>query len=264
MLSRKGRAALCWLAALFCAAAGLLGASALYALYLSSLPAGADGTLGYYLFNALQEALAFALPALLILFARPERWAEFAALRKPLAPETISFSALCAVGCTVAASALSALWTVFLQQAFGYVAPPNDLLIPQGAVQWALALFAVALMPAVCEELLFRALIQRGLCRLLPRAGVWLAAALFAGAHMQLGALPALFMIGATLGLIMRRRGLYAAMLFHGLYNACVLVLSARGVRLNLLVILLCAAAFVFSARYLIKEEDAHAPDNHR
>jgi hypothetical protein len=63
------------------------------------------------------------------------------------------------------------------------------------------ALFLIAVLPAIGEELLFRGIIQKQIGRLVhPVAAVWIAAILFSGAHFQFeGFLPRLA-LGAVLG----------------------------------------------------------------
>lgn len=255
MLSGKARVVVCWLLAALCAAAGFLLVPLLYQALVSARPAMAD-SLTFYLFNAIHELLVFALPALLILCARPVRWTAFKALRKPLSVTVVGLCALLGVASTVVFSMITNVWMTLLEGAFGYVSPPQDLPMPRNAAQWAGALLAVAVLPAVCEELFFRALLQRGLDTKLPRAGVWIAAAIFAGAHLRLEALPALLLIGLTLGYLMRRRGLLCAMLFHGLYNAAVLVLSSGEAQVDIVAMLLCAVAFWLALRRLMKKEE--------
>ena len=255
MKSGKGRILLRWALAVLCAAAGYLGGGLLYARYVRST--GDDGVLALYLFNALQQGMIFALPALLILSARPERWQAFRGDLRPVGFPTASLSLLLAVSGTVVASAIAALWS----QLIGYAGESPALPDPRGAVEWPLSLAAVAAVPALCEELLFRGLIQSALCRRWPRAGVWIAAAVFAALHLEIGALPALLLIGLVLGKVYRRYGYWGSALVHALYNGVVLVLSAREVRIDLLVLALCTVGCIFSLRGLLKEEETSEAD---
>ncbi len=92
-----------------------------------------------------------------------------------------------------------------------------------------LALLTVALVPAFCEELMFRGLLQG---RLLPgimggHAAVWVAAAVFSAIHVEFaGFLPRL-LLGALLGYAYRWTGsLYVPILIHLLFNGIQVVMT--------------------------------------
>ncbi|MBW3511635.1 MULTISPECIES: type II CAAX endopeptidase family protein [Janthinobacterium] len=87
---------------------------------------------------------------------------------------------------------------------------------------WLLALGVLA--APLCEEFLFRGLLQGGLRRSLPAwQAIGIAAALFAIMHPPAAMLPA-FVLGLCAGHAYERSGaLLAPMLVHGLYNAALL-----------------------------------------
>lgn len=254
------RALLCYLGLALSIALALLGTAGIVAAYsaraLSSMPA-----LDMYLLNAFSEVFLFLVPALLILLARRERVARLRGMLGGVDINIVGFGALGAVSCAVVASVAAALWSMWLERAFGYQPAAQSLPVPENAGQWALAVFAVSLVPAVAEETLFRALVQGTWLRRWPRAGVWVTAAVFAAAHLEWAALPALLMVGLILCLLLRRRGLLAAMLFHALYNAAVLVLSTLNAGITMIAILLSVLAFIIAMRALLKKEDTHALD---
>nr|NIP43874.1 CPBP family intramembrane metalloprotease [candidate division Zixibacteria bacterium]NIR66583.1 CPBP family intramembrane metalloprotease [candidate division Zixibacteria bacterium]NIS14835.1 CPBP family intramembrane metalloprotease [candidate division Zixibacteria bacterium]NIS48148.1 CPBP family intramembrane metalloprotease [candidate division Zixibacteria bacterium]NIT51366.1 CPBP family intramembrane metalloprotease [candidate division Zixibacteria bacterium] len=65
----------------------------------------------------------------------------------------------------------------------------RELLMPGGDIPFILVFLAVAVIPAICEETLFRGLIQPSLIkRFGPYAGIVLTAVLFAAAHAQIQA----------------------------------------------------------------------------
>ncbi|MBQ9196457.1 MAG: CPBP family intramembrane metalloprotease [Clostridia bacterium] len=250
---RNGRAVLCWIGAVISAALGVVGGSLLYAMYWRD-----TGTaLAVYAFNAAQQVFAFALPALLILAARPQRLQAFR--RDCFLPgiPAASFSVLLAVSGAVVVSVIASLWAQLLYSATGYTGAEQALPQARSAAQWALALLTVAAIPALCEELFFRGLIQSALCRRLPRVGVWLAAVIFAVLHFRWDAFPALILVGVVLGLGYRRHGYWGSALLHCLYNAVVLLLSDREISLTLGLLITCAVACAFSLRgYLGKENE--------
>ncbi len=92
----------------------------------------------------------------------------------------------------------------------------------------AASLVTLALVPALCEELVFRGILARGLTPSLPTAAAAaLAAVLFAAYHMSpLQAVPA-FLLGFALGaLALRARSILPAMLAHALNNTFVIAVA--------------------------------------
>ncbi len=90
----------------------------------------------------------------------------------------------------------------------------------------AVQLFAIALMPAVWEELAFRGLIQGRLRAVVGNAeAIGLTAALFAIIHVQWLSLPYLFLLGVVLGILRARsNSLLPGMVLHALHNAAVIL----------------------------------------
>lgn len=90
----------------------------------------------------------------------------------------------------------------------------------------AVQLFAIALMPAIWEEIAFRGLIQdrlRGVVGTTEAIG--LTAILFAIIHVQWLSLPYLFLLGVILGILRHcSRSLLPGMVLHGLHNAAIVV----------------------------------------
>lgn len=84
-------------------------------------------------------------------------------------------------------------------------------------------IFMIALLPGICEELMFRGAIQRSLSRIFsnPHVAIWVAAFIFSFIHLQFyGFFPRL-LLGAAFGYIYFWSGnLWYAMLAHFLNNA--------------------------------------------
>ncbi len=196
---------------------------------------------------ALVETLMIGLPALLWHARTGERFAGLRSqLRRPTVLQT-GWTLLTAVSATVVASMLAALWFEALET-WGWQPENRAISLPDGgAWQWALAIFSSALVPAVCEELLFRGTLLHFARRHMPEAlAVFLSAAAFAACHGSVEAFPALLLVGWALGFVfVKTDNLLLCALLHAAYNAVVLVLAARGVALTLPVALLCAAAFI-------------------
>jgi sodium transport system permease protein len=88
-----------------------------------------------------------------------------------------------------------------------------------------LGIFALALVPAVCEELAFRGFILTGLHRRFrPRNAILVSAFLFALYHLNVFLFLPTFGLGVVLGLLtVRSRSLAPAVLLHFLHNALLL-----------------------------------------
>ncbi len=89
--------------------------------------------------------------------------------------------------------------------------------------------FAMAILPAIGEELLFRGVVQRIFARATrsPQLGIWIAAAVFSAIHGQFeGFLPRL-LLGAMLGYLVFWTGsLWSAIAAHAANNALQLVVA--------------------------------------
>lgn len=92
----------------------------------------------------------------------------------------------------------------------------------------ALDVFALAISPAICEELLFRGfLLRTSRATLGLRAAVLLNAVLFGLFHMSVYRFVPTAMLGAVLSLIVLRSGtIWPAMLFHALNNSAAILLG--------------------------------------
>lgn len=102
----------------------------------------------------------------------------------------------------------------------------ENLLMPGGNVPFILIFMAVAVVPGICEELLFRGVVQPSFMkRLGPTWGILLTAFLFALYHANLQELPALFILGIFLGVLAFRAGsfLYSS-LAHIIFNGAAVI----------------------------------------
>jgi membrane protease YdiL (CAAX protease family) len=107
----------------------------------------------------------------------------------------------------------------------------NRQLLPSTPTELGILLFAAAITPAVCEEFVFRGLLQRGLAERIGAPGaVFAAAALFGLLHWEPGGgfriLPTVG-LGLLLGWAAWRTGsLLAAMTVHFTHNLLILLVS--------------------------------------
>ncbi len=93
-----------------------------------------------------------------------------------------------------------------------------------------IALLAIAVVPAICEEVMFRGAVQRSLAtRLFPIGAVVLTSLLFAGYHMSLVQLLPTFTLALALGALAHRaNSVVPAMLAHFLNNAMAILVARR------------------------------------
>lgn len=242
------------------AAAALLAAGGFFLLPM--LFAGMELTLiEYYMLNAVQQLFLFVAPSVLILRARDARWQHFKTQLRKLSVDTTGYCMLLAVACTVVISLAVALWLPIVENTLGHVPEQTPLPDPKGAGEWLTAMLCIAVVPAVAEELFFRGFVQTAVSKYFPRAAAAGTALFFAALHMDITSLPGLFLMGYLLGRTMERRGIFASMLLHAVYNAAVLLINARGGEIGSAAVWLCIFAFFFSVRRLLREEENHAAD---
>lgn len=187
------------------------------------LPEGPSNALGHYLLLIAQETILFGVPAL---FLRPwqsqgvrclPRWRQGCLLALP-------------TGAVLALtlSPISAGWASLMHVA------PQETPLPATALEWALMILAMAIVPALMEEAFFRGGVLCGLARGVGgKAAFALTAAIFTLMHGRLVALPAHLACGALFTLGMLRYGsLWPPILTHVSYNATTLALAWVGVTL--------------------------------
>ena len=98
---------------------------------------------------------------------------------------------------------------------------------PQGWAEMAGALFGFALLPGLCEELLFRGGMLGAWERRGTVKGIWITGVLFAALHASVGALPVHLMMGVLLCFaVAATDSLYTGMILHVCFNASGLILS--------------------------------------
>lgn len=216
------------------------------------------GTTALYLFAGGLEALTLGLPALLLLLRKRTLY------RPLLAPpplETAGLVSLSAVSYVLTAVMVTLLW-MGLTAGLGMLqTTPEGMPRAGDAAELAAALLCGALLPALCEEMLFRGVLLLSLERRM-KAGlaVFLSALLFSLLHFSPRGFAALLVIGLFLGaLVLRCRNLWLAVLFHFLYNATVIVMEALGGSPSPQTALLCAGIFLATTYLLFKRRRTEA-----
>ncbi len=197
--------------------AALVGNTAVSMLWRMFFPDTDASVLMRYAEILVAQMVAIALPAgLYLLIVRPEA----SALRwRPLPIGACACLLVGAVFAMVAVQMLTVLWVLALE-ALGWPLVGSNIPIPtQGDELWA-ALLVVGVVPALCEELLFRNLLLPSLERLGTRRAVLLSGLLFALMHGLITGLPAHLLLGFILGALLAGYGtMWAPMLFHAAYN---------------------------------------------
>jgi len=193
---------------------------------LTSLLVREGVSLGFfaYLHITVVQGVAFAVPVLLYYRCHAQiRPALRFRRMDPLCGALIVLAALLGV---LPLNWVSLYWTLALK-ALGLTTSTGADIIPATARELWLSLAVLAVLPALFEEMLFRGLLLPSLEKL----GLWRAALvsgmLFALPHARLEALPAHLLLGVLLAWLTLLTGtLFSAMLFHGVYNAAILLLG--------------------------------------
>lgn len=199
----------------------------------------------YYLGSLLQAAallpglaatlwLLLAVPTVLFARARGLALRPTFALRRPT-PGALAAGALLGVGAwPVVLAVVEPLQSRFLPLPKELAESMQQLLAaPEGLPGVLLLVFAVALSPAICEELVFRGFLLGAFRQALPGrrgavAAVALTALLFGVFHLSIWRLLGTFTLGLLAGaLAVTARSLWPAVLFHALNNAALLAAAS-------------------------------------
>lgn len=165
---------------------------------------------------------AMLLPVAVYMLSRPDTLDSFRL--NPVASGRAITTVVAAVIGFMAANFLTTLWMLFLESLGGDVmASSADIL----SGNMMLDMLLIAILPGVCEELLFRGLIMGAYERWGTWKAIWISALLFAGMHGSLAGIPAHLMLGVALGYVAASTGsLYAPMMLHTAYNAVTVLAS--------------------------------------
>ena len=195
---------------------------AVIGLWISTLVEVLFPNSGIALVNALYYLPFMVLPVGLYMRRRPGLGAAMRLNALPLLP---TFSvALLGLLTVYVASLLSAAWgagldALGLRSLDGF--PPA-----QSERELLLSILTLAAMPAICEELLFRGFVLAAWESRGTRFAIGVTALLFALLHANLYGLPAYLLVGAVAGfLAYALDSLYAAMIYHTVYNTACLVI---------------------------------------
>ncbi len=122
---------------------------------------------------------------------------------------------------------ISVYWT-FLLDALGAILPIAEFPLPQNNIEVILAIGAIGIAPAFCEEFFFRGFLLNNLKRSFSlKWATWLTAILFAITHRSLGALPVHIALGYLLTYFTVKTGsVNSSILYHLFHNTINLLAS--------------------------------------
>ena len=182
----------------------------------------------YYAVTLLQGILVIGLPVFLFIYFLRPRYTPVLKARLSYPPFPVAARVVLAgiIG-TFLLDIYSNLWAILLE----WIGVPlwiPDVLLPSNGAQIILAVAALAIFPAILEELLFRGVLLEGLRgEMSLKWAVWLTAVLFAFMHGSIVGLPTHLILGLVITLLaVKQNNLQLPMLYHFVHNAVALILS--------------------------------------
>jgi uncharacterized protein len=180
--------------------------------------------------QAISSVAFFVLPAFLYaVFCFRGNYGYFLGLKKPQLTNMYILAVLCIIFSFPVVSLLGTLnkaidlpkWMVSMEE--NNTSQLESFLKVNSTADLIINIIVIALIPAFCEEMLFRGALQRVVIHLTknPWAGIIIAAIVFSALHMQfLGFLPRMFM-GIVLGALYWYSGsLWTSIIAHFIFNA--------------------------------------------
>mgnify|MGYP001638648504 CR=1 FL=1 len=144
----------------------------------------------------------------------------------PIGPGTTVRTTFIALLCVLIVQNLSILWMI-LWQKLGMNVLTDTYVRPANTSELTLSVLSTALIAPVCEEMLFRGAIFSAWEPRGARRAVAVSAILFALLHGNWLGLPAELFGGVMLALlVLWTDSLYTGMIFHGAYNAALVILN--------------------------------------
>jgi membrane protease YdiL (CAAX protease family) len=139
-----------------------------------------------------------------------------------------------------------------------------------GSNNYLIAYFALAITPAICEEILFRGLILSALLKKFsPSISIIVSAGLFAAFHMDLYRFLPTMVLGLLLGwIVYKTRSIFLSILFHFMNNALSVLLMfkdewSRALDklfvgwFNILIVMVAALLLVAAGNYMISRKQS-------
>ncbi|MCL1918159.1 MAG: CPBP family intramembrane metalloprotease [Peptococcaceae bacterium] len=176
--------------------------------------------------NAINQIGIFAGLPLLILVLTQHKIKDVLRLNKPKVSEVIISAALPLTLFPVV-MALAAIVMLLVEMVFGSTADLTGLSSMMSETNIFVMIIFVAVMPAICEEVLFRGVVLKGLQKNGIVFGIILTAILFGLFHMDFQRFIAQALMGAVAGVVVyRTNSIFCGMIVHFMNNFVVLMLS--------------------------------------
>lgn len=144
-------------------------------------------------------------------------------------PLSVKSALLCTLAALISvylSQILTVLWSILVEAVID-TPPDTNFVIPVTTKGLAASIVFIAIIPGICEELLFRGAILgaweiRGSKKAIIISSIW-----FMLMHGSLTGIPAELMCGIILGVIVvSTDSLFGGMIFHTVYNAATLILA--------------------------------------
>ncbi|HBR02845.1 MAG TPA: hypothetical protein DD738_09550 [Ruminiclostridium sp.] len=171
------------------------------------------------------QILFFAVPPIFLALIRKYDIKETFRLKTPRPAEVFMMLAMSPV-MVIAATCAGFIALLGIKTFFGRVYITGEVAdyMSHGIL---VSLLLVAVLPALCEELLFRGMIQRGMERLGAGWGIFLSGFMFGLFHFDFQRLAAQTMIGIIAAYVVYRTGsIFNGMILHFMNNAMLTLLS--------------------------------------
>lgn len=191
--------------------------AAIFYVYLGSRLARLDIPTDAYLI--LSEALLIAIPAILFAGYRHYNIAETFRLKLPRPLEVLVMLFISPI-MIITGMCAGFIALILIKNSFGSVLLGGETSnLMSGGIIWSL--FIIALVPAFCEEILFRGFIQRGMERLGAGWSIFLSGLLFGLFHFDFQRFAAQALIGFIAAYAVYRTGsIFNGMILHFMNNA--------------------------------------------
>lgn len=179
------------------------------------------------LYIILSEVLLIALPPVLLARARNLHIASTFRLKRPRAVEVL-LTILLGPLVIIAGACAGMIALILIRNIFGSISLNTEGItsVTEGGVLWSL--FLIAVVPAVCEEILFRGLIQRGLEKMGAGWSIALSGLLFGLFHFDFQRFAAQTLIGLVAAYVVYRTGsIINGMILHFMNNGLLTLLMS-------------------------------------
>ena len=163
----------------------------------------------------------------ILLYARRDMPACADAMRiNPLSLKSALLATVSALIAVYLSQILTVLWSILIEVLID-TPPDANFIIPTTTKGLAASILFVAIIPGICEELLFRGAILGAWEIKGSKKAIFISSVWFMLMHGTLTGIPAQLMCGIILGIIVvSTDSLFSGMIFHTVYNAATLILA--------------------------------------